>query len=159
MAAPRQSADFAHVLGADLGLPVTAVNIADIESDPDKGITEIPAAIETIGPRSTVVVELGDNVSPAKIAAFEPAYKKLLGSIKAARLACTSTWWRNPEVDAVLQRDCAANGGKYVYIGDLFAASANTDRKHRAYLSRAVNGHPRRWGHAQIAERITTAIQ
>jgi hypothetical protein len=74
-------------------------------------------------------------------------------------LVCVSTWWQNPEIDALIQAACAAHGGRYAYIGDLRTDPANTDLQTVQYSNWQVNDHPRQWGHQHIAERVLLQLQ
>lgn len=60
----------------------------------------------------------GHTVNPARF----------LSAVAGAHgLACTSTWWTYPDIDAVIEQACEAHGGRYAYIGDLRLSPENTD--------------------------------
>ncbi len=155
MAASVSSKDFSHLVSTSLNLPLSAaINFSTLETSPitvlDSDILSIVAPVKQ---SSMVVVELGDNVSTLEV--FSPQYSKLLDSVSQARLlVCTSTWWKDINKDAVIQAACAAHGGQYVFIGDIYTDPTNQDKQGVQFSNAGVNAHPHDWSMAKIAERI-----
>ncbi|WAC75324.1 hypothetical protein OU995_11760 [Roseateles sp. SL47] len=142
MAASSQDKDFAHLVGTGLGLPVTAMNVADIERDPSAPLPVFP-----VYPTTFVIVELGDNGLPAH-------YDKVMQAVKgSARLICTSTWWEKPDRDAVMRPLCEGVGGTWVYIGDIYKGPTG------AWTAEAVAMHPQNDDMAEIARRVLVAAK
>ena len=125
MAASSPDKDFAHLTAAALHLPLTAENFSPLEKDPPGNVWQIPSYVQTATSRTAVVVELGDNVAAGGATVFAPAYNALLDSLHVAKLVCVSTWWRDDAKDAVIQQGCAAHGGTYVFIGDIYPTRAD----------------------------------
>lgn len=141
MAASEQGKDFAHLTGAALGLPVTAINTAVIETDP-----AAPLPTVSVGSGTVVVVELGDNGLPVK-------YAELLASVnRGAALACTSTYWHNVPADAVMKTACEAAGGRWVFIGDIFKGRLGR------FANEGVDLHPGDAEMAEISRRLVAAL-
>lgn len=140
MAASSRDRDFAHLVGAGLGLPVTATNAAQLERDPSA-----PLPDWQVGPGTVVVLELGDNGLPAR-------YADIVAAVRGgASLTCLSTYWEKPERDAVIKATCEAAGGRYVYIGDIYPTRQDVMGPE---LHSFVVSHPGDWSMARIAERV-----
>lgn len=162
MAAPAEDADFAHLVGSDLGLPVTPVNLF-IETSPQSAQSEIAAILGLINSKTDVVLEFGDDVPAGGLDAFRVAYTELVAAVRQkvefnSPLVCTSTWWKNVQTDAVIEQICEDWGGGYAYIGDLATDPANTDLGTITFTNPQVNGHPRKWGHRAIASVVVKGI-
>lgn len=172
MAASTLATDYVHVAAQAIGLPVTAQrNAASLElpaADPINTIDsttplaqQITRAVEGIDSGSNVVVELGDNAwkPPATpYQEFAANYAALLDAIASRRphgLVCVSTWWADAAKDSMLAAECAAHGGAFVFIGDIFPARADVA---------APGEDPRIWGHphdpsmAIIGARVAAAF-
>jgi hypothetical protein len=143
MAASAQDKDFAHRVGAALGVPVSASNVSRVtEVDPTAELPQV-----TLGARTAVVVELGDNGLPAK-------YGELLASLKgASKLVCTSTYWQKNDRDQVMKPLCEAAGGTWVYIGNIYRGAQGS------WTNYDVANHPGDVEMALIAERIVQALK
>jgi hypothetical protein len=160
MAATTQAQDFVHVAGAALGLPVQANNFADLELTPVAATPRIPDYSAPVSSTSIAVVQLADNVPPGGLDAFRPAYAQLLDAVKHARtLLCVSTWWHSPEKDAVIETECRARGGRFVFIGDIKTLPENPDRVSTRYWHPGVNSHPQDWSMAEIGRRVAAAAR
>lgn len=145
VAASSQDKDYAHLVASAQGLPLSVENRADLEVNP---ATEVPTW--NVTPSTIVVVQLGDNGMPAK-------YADLLWKFrKAHTLICISTWWNQATRDAVIKGQCEDAGGRYVWIGDLFA---NRKDDVGAYENPGVDAHPHDWGMAEIAARVNAALR
>lgn len=152
-AAPAEADDFAHLTGAALNLPVTVQGVK-IEWGPAP-LPPLPITRSTV-----VVVEFGDNAefntTPDD---FRTAYDQLLTVVSTGnRFACVSTWWNYPDMNAIIESECAKFHGRYVYIGDLRLSPDNTDNDVVQYANWALNDHPRAWGHRHIADRVISAL-
>lgn len=158
MAASAAEKDYAHLSAAALGGVLVIPDHADFERSPDSSIAAIPAAVAGVTPESLVVVQLGDNVADAS--GFRRAYGQLLDAIshRAGSLICLSTWWRNAELDGMIEVECSAHGGAYVFIGDIYSDPANPDQQAPLYWHGGVNAHPHDWGMARIAGRVVAAV-
>lgn len=160
MAASAQQNDYAHLTGSALGLPVTVINMAGLETDTATHLQRLPEISQSIDRNALVVVQLGDNIQAATFVAFKPAYGKLLDTAKGSvRLACVSTWWRNTEADAFIREQCTLRGGRYVYIGDIHSDPASQDGQGPRFAIAAVNAHPHDWGMARVSQRIVEALR
>jgi hypothetical protein len=160
MAASTQDRDYAHLTGAALKLPVSIFSFSSLELDPVANVPRIAEVAPVIDATTLVVVELGDNVLPAKLGPFAGAYGKLLTTAsRGLRVVCVSTWWRNPSTDAVIRQQCMLRGGRYVDIGDIFSDPASQDRQGTQFSNAAVNAHPHDGGMARIADRVAAALR
>jgi hypothetical protein len=147
MAAPTAGQDYVHLVAKSLSLPFVVAN-----STVERGV------LGTV-PRADSKT-IGDNAVSFSIPAFGQAYNQLAAAMASGHsLVCVSTWWQNPEIDALIQAACAAHGGCYAYIGDLRTDPANTDLQTVQYSNWQVNDHPRQWGHQHIAERVLLQLQ
>jgi hypothetical protein len=159
MAAPSAATDFSHLTASSFNIPLTIMNLY-IERDPEGSLSQIPAIANLVDPGSAVILEYGDDVPNGGVAAFAKAYDQLAAAVKKANyLVCISTWWENPSIDFVIDGVCVSHGGRYVYIGDLRTNPANTDLQTIEYSNPRINGHPRRWGHLHIAQRVYLALR
>jgi hypothetical protein len=160
MAASAQANDFVHLTGVALNLPPSANNIATIEQNPSAAAGTLGTIGPLVGKGTDVVVELGDNVMDADLATFQPVYAQLLSAASARRsLVCLSTFWQRSDIDQMIQAQCAAAGGTYVYIGDIYTNPANPDYQGTpAFSDPAVNMHPHDWSMNQISIRIAAAL-
>jgi alpha-galactosidase len=103
------------------------------------------------------VVELGDNVKPANVAAFGRAYARMLAEARPARgvLLCLSTWWRSAATDAAIEAACRSAGGSFVAIGDIFPKLDPQGPATRpGQTDPGVLAHPSDVGMAEIAARL-----
>ena len=157
MAASAENKDFAHLTATALHLPLTRFNIASLETTPDQAPSIIPPVASYINATTDVIVELGDNVvpTPAGVAGFQLAYHQLMASARPSRsITCTSTFWQNDLVDAVIKQECFAVGGQYIYIGDIPDEPANTDAANNTFTDPAVARHPQDWSMQEISRRL-----
>lgn len=157
MATSTEALDFAHQTAAALGVPMTVKNFSGIEWATDRFLPHIPDVTGGITQTTAVVVQLGDNVKPGTGELFRAGYAKLLDAVSdAPALVCTSTWWHSHEADAVIREECQARGGRYVFLGDLYAHRQDDVGR---YSNAGVDAHPHDWGHTQIAARVVSAIR
>ncbi|WP_343638973.1 hypothetical protein [Roseateles sp.] len=141
MAASAQDRDFAHTLGAMLRVPVTAVNVASIEMDPKAPLPQVQVDTSTL-----VVVALGDNGLAAR-------YQDLLRLVSGAgSIACTSTYWRRPVADLVMQRAARSVGATWVHIGDIYKGAQG------AWTNMDVARHPADADMHAMARRVFEAV-
>lgn len=172
MAASSASTDYAHLVAAGLGIASpTVINFADLERNPLDVINaidtttpllqQIAANTSGIDERTAVVVQLSDNAPVETMPDFSVAYADLLvAAAKRQVLVCVGSFWFAPEKDAVVKAACEANGGRYVYIGDLRTSPANRDQiEGPQYSNAAVQSHPHDWSMARIAERVLAALE
>jgi hypothetical protein len=108
-----------------------------------------------------VIIQLGDNTDPAMpghLEALVVTMLRLAASVGAGkRLLCTTTFWREPRVDAVITDRCNAVGGTVVEIGDIYGEQEN--HPSRTYADYSVNRHPKDWAMTQIANRLVAEIR
>lgn len=172
MAASTLATDYVHVAAAALGLRVAAqINAASLErpaNDPINTIDtatpiarQIADAVAVIAPGSDVVIELGDNAWRApspEYGEFVANYSALLDAVAAQHphaLACVSTWWEDATKDTMIAAACAAHGGAFVFIGDVFPVRTDVI---------PAGEDPRIWGHphdpsmAIIGGRVAAAL-
>ena len=154
MAASAQDKDFAHLTATAMGLPVEVHNLAALEITGDT--SQIAAATAHVTPYSAVIVQLGDDTPSTQAAAFQPLYRELLDNVaSASQLVCLSTWWGNTVVDAVIEQECYAHAGVYVYIGDIYPVRQDDVGR---YANSGVDKHPHDWSMAVIASRVVAAL-
>lgn len=159
MAASAQDKDYVHLIGAFVGAPATARNFSGLESDQASYVPYIPDFTAGADSNSLLVVQLGDNAAFEQLANFTIGYAKLLDYVHPKRLVCLSTWWESTPHDAMIRSQCAAHGGTFVYVGDIYRMPGNPDRletQWRAYPG--VDAHPHDWGMQQIAARIEAVL-
>lgn len=158
MAAPSEADDFAHLSASALNIPLTVMTLF-VETDPQSTIAQIPGIAKQVGSGTAVVLEFGDDVPSGGLNAFAQAYDQVAAAVsKGNSLVCVSTWWEKPEVDNVIAAACAAHGGRYTFIGDLYTDPDNTDLQTVQYANPRINSHPRKWGHRHIAGRVFFSI-
>ena len=144
MAASSREKDFAHLTGAALGLPVTAINAVQLENDPQAPVPQFPVDAQTV-----VIVALGDNGLPAK-------YADLLASVNhGAALLCMSTYWTAQARDAVIKAECEKAGGRFVFVGNIYWGRLDDTSP---WPSPVIQAHPYDWSMARIAERMVAAL-
>jgi hypothetical protein len=161
MAASNINADYAHLTATSLSLPLVRLNVASLESDPTTAEALTAQAAALITPSSAVVVELGDNAKPSSTgrANFQTAYHQLLGAVATGKsLVCTSTYWGNSSLDAIIQSECKLHNGSYTYIGDIYGSPINTDSSTNTFSNPFVVMHPHDWGMNAIAVRVQQHI-
>lgn len=158
MAASDQAHDYAHLTASRLGLALTVTNVGDIERDPlGTAFSVIPGATSAISPHTIVVVQLGDELNVDKRNDFNTAYAQLLGAAQGAEtLVCVSTWFGDPVTDSMIASACAAHGGHYVYIGDLYATRTDVTTGEDEDIAVALRPHDPSM--ALIAKRIVAAL-
>jgi hypothetical protein len=156
MAASDVDHDYAHVLAASTGSELTVNNIGSIEVDPvDTAFSVIPNATTGIDESTIVVIQLGDELNVDKRSDFGIAYSQLLKATFGSKLlVCVSTWWADPVTDAEIKSACAAYGGRYVYIGDIYPSRTDVTTGE----SVAVATRPHDPSMALIAARIQAAL-
>lgn len=161
MAASSINADYAHLTATSLSLPLARLNVASLESDPTTIDSLTAQAASLVTPGSAVVVELGDNAKsgPSGMANFQAAYHQLLDAVADGKsLTCTSTYWGNSSVDAIIQSECTLHHGSYTYIGDIYGSPSNTDSSTNTFSNPFVMMHPHDWGMNAIAVRVQQHI-
>lgn len=152
MASTDCSLDYVHLVSAGLGVPFTAENVAPLEAQPDLHEADIPSYAQGVTASTTVVVEMGDDVAAHNQPAFQKVYGELLSALQPRQaLVCLSTWWGNGDTDAVIQAVCEAQGGAYVYIGDIFPTRTDTWPPNEVH---GITLHPHDPSMAIIAERV-----
>jgi hypothetical protein len=157
MGASALEKDFVHVAATALGVPVLVTNQFGLERADPATIADIPNFTASIKVTSAVAIQLAENVpnqgmgGSAEI--FRPAYGALLDAVKHAKgLACLSSWTNAVLVDAVIQAECTARQGVYVYIGDIKTMPDNPE-------TGKWYGHPEDWSMAIIGARVAAALK
>lgn len=159
MAATSAAHDYAHVVAAhipDAALEIR--NISTLETNPelfalhslDSSLAKAP---------DLVIIELGDNARDAST--FRTAYQALIGRIVAAqpaRILCTTTWWGNDTIDAVVRSACGGTTARVVEIGDLYTNPLNRAASERSSLDSGVAIHPGDRGMTQLADAILRTL-
>jgi hypothetical protein len=165
MAASDASHDFAHLLLRKIGARPSESyvrNFYPFETN-NAGAADNIASLEPIMASSpkVVVIELGDNVADKnllKLYDFNNNYAALTAEVKPAKaLFCLSTWWGYRSVDWVIERQCKAAGGTFVYIGDIYRDPANPDKALPHYAAKALDTHPKDYSMQRIALRLWKA--
>ena len=157
MAASSMNADYAHLTAASLSLPLVRLSASSLESDPTTIAALTAQAASLMTPGSAVVVELGDNAKSGDTgrANFREGYHRLLDAVAGGRsLTCTSTYWGNASVDALIESECRLHHGSYVSIGDIYRSPINTDSATNTFSNPFVTMHPHDWGMNAIAVRV-----
>jgi hypothetical protein len=162
MAASKRDMDYAHQVLARLGIAEQDAyirNLYPLERD----ATTLDDVMKTLAAglkADVVIVQLGDNTNPAApghLEALDVTMTRLTASLgPRTRLLCTTTFWREPRVDAVITNRCNAVGGTVVEIGDIYGEQEN--HPSRTYADYSVNRHPKDWAMTQIANRMVAEI-
>lgn len=166
MAASDAAHDYAHLVAAARGESVVARNFASLERNPADPINTIDTTtpmklliesfVAGIDVSTDVVVQLGDNAPVGGSADFTTNYMALLDALPPHRsLVCVSTWWQDDAKDAMIKASCAAAGGVYVYIGDIYPTRKDVIP---AGQNSGVAEHPHDPSMAAIAARITAQM-
>jgi hypothetical protein len=166
MAASRTENDYAHLLlrllnenehNSFIG------NFAELERNENinEEITEKITHIFDNAP-GIVVIQLGDNVGNNEqfgyfINNLNSITKK--AKLKSPKVVLLSTWWEHNVKDQAIKQISDLNNAIYVYIGDIFSAKENEDRKIKQYDHGGVDNHPRDWAMNEIARRIFNKIK
>lgn len=170
MAASSAATDYAHLVATGLGLEPVISNFASLERDPADPINtidtttpmadQIKAQTQGIDAHTIVVIELGDNAPQGGSPDFTTNYGKLLDAVTPnTKLVCVGTFWLDELVDLMIQAQCTAHHGTYVYIGDITGDPANRDLLDGPqYPTFAINHHPHDWSMAVIAKRVLAAV-
>jgi hypothetical protein len=164
MAASSIQQDYAHLLLAKIGAKPSESyvrNFYPFETDANGAAANIASLTPVMADApDTVVIELGDNVSarsPVNLFAFNDRYAQLIAKVKPAKnLFCLSTWWGSKYADWIIERQCKAGGGKYVYIGDIYPDQvASAPAPH--FAEAGVEKHPKDVAMQRIAYRLWMA--
>ncbi len=102
--------------------PLFIQNFEQLETDPARAIREIPAWTSAISDQTVVVLQFGD-IAPGTGASaeFTSSFNALVSTASHGRtLVCVSTWIEDQGKDAMMRAACEANGGRWVYIGDIY---------------------------------------
>lgn len=171
MAASSAATDYAHLVGAGLGIVPVISNFASLERNPADPINtidtatpmadQIKAQTQGIDAHSIVVIELGDNAPQGGSPDFTANYGQLLDAVTPnAKLICIGTFWLDAAKDNMIAAACSAHHGTYVYIGDVTGDPANRDLLDGPqYPTFAINHHPHDWSMAVIAKRVLAGIR
>lgn len=162
MAASKRDLDYAHQVIARLGIAEQDAyirNLYPLERD----ATTLDEVMETLAvglKADVVVIQLGDNTDPAlpgHLEALDVTMSRLTASVgPKTRLLCTTTFWREPRVDAIISDRCKAAGGTVVGIGDIYVQQES--HSSQTYADYSVNRHPKDWAMTQIADRLVANI-
>jgi hypothetical protein len=166
MAASGTSTDYVHCLMRWLEVgeeKVVIANVAYIERRPLANTEIIDLIKNTFSSKSKLtIVQLGDNISnDTELSSFVENAKLVLPLIRAnsEQVVMLSTWWTHAVKDSVIQQLCSIFGIAYIFIGDIFDAITNEDRRTIDYAHSGVDRHPKDWGMEQIATRIHRTVQ
>lgn len=169
MAATSLQADYAHVTCAALAeRRHQSVALLVVQAWALEGAIEsnapFPAAhadaIARFAP-DVAVVQFSDNVVTATVESFSAAYAGYLDSIHPKQaLICIGPWYDFAQrlADSV-QAECTTHGGKYIAIGDLFAANDMRRESFDPNINGGVGSHPNDLGHFEIARRVVLALE
>jgi hypothetical protein len=162
MAASARDRDYAHQVLVRLGIAERDAyirNLYPLERDAttlDEVMETLVAGLEA----DVVIIQLGDNTDPAvpgHLEALRVTMTRLTASAgRGKRLLCTTTFWRQPSVDAIITEKCSAAGGTVVGIGDIYGEQEK--RSSHTYSDYSVNRHPKDWAMTQIADRLVAEI-
>lgn len=172
MAASSKENDFAHQTLEILGIDEKNAyirNFYPFETDPDVAESHVRSLEPVFAHHPAVtVLQLGDNVQfvwrrpwqVVNIYRFWEGYGALATAAakNSGKLICLSTWWRSKIKDYVIRHHCEANGGDYVYIGDILTDPSNPDTKRQDYAHAGVDAHPKDYGMLKIAERVAQSL-
>lgn len=128
MAASDEAHDYVHLVGAGLGVPVAAFNVAPIETDASR-MDLVDAATGTIDNRTVVILEIGENAPSGGSTQFLATYGQVLDAIAAkhpAALLCLSDYWVDRPKDALKRAACAARGGLFIDVSGVYFAHLDT---------------------------------
>ena len=114
-------------------------------------------------PADVVVVQCGDNLSPAKATeqTFAKPYEALIRGLLAdgaGTILCTSVWGDCKVRNPMIERACKRTGAVYVYLGDLAAKPENRASSEGHFSHSGVGWHPGDGGMKAIAERLWQAL-
>jgi len=170
MAASSVATDYAHLVAAGMGITEPVIgNYATLEANssdpintlsPESMAALVGQASAGVDAHSAVVVELGDNALAGGSAAFAANYGRLLDAVAGAQvLVCVGTYWFDAGKENIIKTVCAAHGGRYVYVGDIYTRPGNTDFTTGVqYANPAINRHPHDGSMAIIASRVLTGL-
>lgn len=155
MAASEAAKDYPHVTASTLGATLQVENYS-LDALP---AAERPAKYNAAATaNAVVVVQLAENL--AATPAFITELNAVLQAVKTARsVVCVGSWWPAAATDSQVQSACTAAGAKFIAVSDLKDSPMNADKSLPPFAHAAVNEHPRDWGMAQIAARITAAAK
>ena len=164
MAATTGDADYVGQVGkllsqtAGVKPHLARIPAARLEMDPDAVVLSADLA-RAANSSQLVVIQLGDNVKPDGLAAFEVAYARLLHDVRPAHgvLVCLSRWWADGRVDAAIDRQCRQAQGRFVPIGDISADPRMRGLPDSEGIDPGVQAHPSDLGMALIARRVVSA--
>jgi len=166
MAASTTSNDYVNILLKNLKIKhgnCLIKNFSELENKPIEDMTtgkNLMALFKTKKPEITIF-QLGDNVASDKqLVILKNNLFHLTSSAKEvnSRVFILSTWWESKEKDEALLSVCQKFNSNYIYIGDIFNSTENTDRSIKEYSHSGVDNHPRDWGMNKIADRLYAAI-
>jgi hypothetical protein len=130
----------------------------------EKDISQLNVVVDMVRPAiqnaSTIVIQLGDNTNVnehTELNALQASIEELARLRKPNQLLfCISTYWRNQVKDEIIQDRCEANGGNYVFIGDIVDYQSAEDLPY--FIHPGVNMHPKDTQMNLIAQRIYSAM-
>ena len=163
MAASKRDMDYVHQVIAQLGIAEHAAyirNLYPLERDASS-LDDVMETLMAGLKADVVVIQLGDNTDSniqGHLEALDTTMTSLTASIGPdTKLLCTTTFWWQPRVDAIITDRCDAVGGTVVEIGDLF--DQQEGHPSRTYEDYSVNRHPKDWALTQIADRLVAQIR
>jgi hypothetical protein len=130
----------------------------------EKDISQLTVVVDRVRPAiqnsSTIVIQLGDNTNANKneeLNALQASIEDLARLRKPNQLLfCISTYWRSEVKDRIIKDSCEANGGNYVFIGDIFDYQSAEELPY--FNHPGVNKHPKDTQMTLIAQRVYSAI-
>lgn len=165
MAASSIDTDYAHKTAQKLGIPYSAIYVRNLypfetNSVAAKRLTE--SLKETFLRSDKIVIQLSENVkwyNPLNVYNFNYDYSTLIESIPPGKpFFCISSYWQSNIRDYVIKQACESNGGHYVYVGDIYDSTKNTERNEAAFADKGINKHPHDYGMNAIADRLVEAM-
>ena len=169
MAATSLQTDYAHVLCEGLAerrhqsVALMVVQAWPIENavnatQPVPG--EYAETVNRFAP-DVLVTQFSDNVSPASAETLTSAHGAFLDSVKWKQaLVCISVWYEShASLNAGMRSNCAAHGGTFVEIGDIYTAPDMRGSSFDGEMNTGAGTHPNDLGHFEIARRVVLALE
>jgi len=172
MAAGDQAHDYVHLLLQRLtehhggNAPASMIeNIADFERGFEEFAVDTAFSAQAEFAADLVVLAIGENVPALETEAMRTRFRDQVASLLAMlqqhnnpRIIVRSSFWPDPDKDAILHEVCQAAGGAFVDISSLSRDEANYARSERAFTHDGVAAHPGDRGMQAIADAIWGAI-
>lgn len=150
MAASSVEKDFIHVLATKMNSNIKPVNISNWEVD-HVSFNLSSLDIHFIGKPDLIIVRLGENVE--ELFDFKNSFSTLINHIQSlnpgAKLIITGTFWKNDDVNDILQSVAEEKDIPFVPLSQLDSA------ENKSYIGATIfdeDGEPHRVIHKGVAE-------